>query len=273
MQRQKNDGDGYGNDKKSDEQVWKDRRTLALVVFLALLSTFCLVQIGLLIGTESSNIGEMGDWIAGSTSIVLQSIVIYYIYQTYHNQKKELQDQRSMLKTANDEARRKRFEDVFYDLLTRYERIVLALNSYDAVDRRGRHVFVSLSEQLASEAGRSDSIERIERVIQDRQLIIGDWIRIVSLISKIIRDSNLEDDEKYGYLKIFRGLMSVEEWRVLAFHLVTRPKGVSETSKFLLQYNFFKYAKMSSLPYFEWLNALLIERHGYGVPTEERNND
>lgn len=266
MQRQKNDDDGYGNDKKSDEQVWKDRRTLALVVFLALLSTFCLVYIGQLIGTESSNIGEMGDWIAGSTSIVLQSIVIYYIYQTYHNQKKELQDQRSMLKTANDEARRKRFEDVFYDLLTRYEGVVSRLYLPESSKIVRRQVFVIEANYCEKYFRDERGAELMRRYMEERDWWLADWVRIIFLITKVIRESEWEEErDRVRYVDIFRGLLSSHESQVLVMYLTTRDKGKSETAEFMLKNDFFRYSQFRNLLHHEVIEQLLVRKHGYGV--------
>lgn len=264
MQRQENDG--YGNDKKSDEQVWKDRRTLALVVFLALLSTFCLAYIGQLIGTESSNIGEMGDWIAGSTTIVLHSIVIYYIYQTYHNQKKELQDQRSMLKTANDEARRKRFEDVFYDLLTRYEGVIDRLYLPHTPSIVRRQVFIDVVNVCEKFFHDERGADRMRKYVEQSDWWLADWIRIIFLITKVIRESEWEEErDRVRYVDIFRGLLSSHESQALVMYLTTRDKGKSETAEFLLKNDFFRYSQFRNLLHHEMIEQLLVRQHGYGV--------
>lgn len=227
-----------------------------------------------LIGLSQIDAGPLGDWIAGSTSIVLQAIVIYLLVQTYRGQMKELEEQRQLLKLANDESKRKRFEDGFYMLLGRYEQVVKGLGLPDSPAYCSRRVFPSLADECLGTIRFDDYKSLLVKFFSERDWWLGDWIRIVLLITKYVRESDRAPDEQFAYLKLFRGIMSPPEARTFLVYLAIKPKGRSKTGRYLMRMNFFKYSFVASEPSYPKLNEIIKELHGMGIyPASTESKD
>lgn len=213
-------------------------------------------------GLAQHELGPLGDWIAGSTSVVLQAIVIYLLVQTYRGQMKELEEQRQLLKLANEESKRKRFEDGFYMLIGRYEEVVKGLVVPGNSEYRSRRVFPGIADECMSHVNYEGWNSSLQKFFETRDWWLGDWIRIVLMISKYVRESDQSPEEQFAYLKFFRGVLSPPESRTLLAYLVTKEKGKSDTARFLLKNDFFKYSFVSQETVFPMLDQIVLNLHG-----------
>lgn len=235
-----------------------------------LLLTWFVKDLPAYLGVSHNESGILGDWIAGSTTVVLQAIVIYLLAQTYRGQMKELEEQRQLLKLANEEAERKRFEDGFYMLLGRYEEVVKGLALPGNPAYCSRRVFPSLADECLSTIRFDNYKSLLVKFFNDRDWWLGDWIRIVLLISKYIRESDRKPDEQFAYLKVFRGIMSPPEARTLLAYFATKDKGESDTAEDLLQNDFFKYSYVSREKGYSELNRIIRDLHGAPIYHQAR---
>ena len=251
----------------NEQQIKRNREMFGIVMagLVGLAITGLAIALPGLIGLSQLDAGPLGDWIAGSTSIVLQAIVIFLLVQTYRGQMKELEEQRELLRLAHEEARRKSFEDGYYMLLGRYEDVVRRLKEPDNDNYIARRVFPSIADECASFCRMRDFNVSLARVFSDRDWWLGDWQRIVMMIAKYIRESDRSEEDQRNYLKMFRGLMSSAENRLLLFYLLTKEPRSSPSAAFLLRNNFFKYSFISNEPCYDVVSPIVYERHGYSI--------
>jgi hypothetical protein len=216
--------------------------------------------------------GSLGDWIAGSSTLIVQAVVIYLLYETYRSQKSELEEQRMLLDVANKEAARKRFEDGYYMLLNRYEAVVSRLKEPDNDYYRVRRVFPAMSDECLSYLKGNDAQEALAKFFHDRDWWLGDWLRAVKMVVKYVRESDRTDREQHEYLKLLRGSMSAAEAQTLLLYLASMERGNSPTAIYLLSNNFFKYSYISQRGGSELLDKHILDLHGLRIyPTSGEN--
>ena len=217
--------------------------------------------------------GSLGDWIAGSTTLIVQAVVIYLLYETYRSQKSELEEQRMLLDVANKEAARKRFEDGYYMLLERYETIVRGLVLPGNDTYKARHVFPDVAADCIGYHSEEDVQTHLIEYFTVRDWWLGDWVRVVLMAVKYVRESDRTDGEQQKYLKLLRGSMSSAESRAFLMYLLTREKDKSKTATFLLANNFFKYSQVSKETSYPKLKMLVHEIHGMPVYPKSANRE
>jgi len=238
---------------------------LSLIVLTSVAVTIVVAFMWRAFGIELAVAGGLGDWIAGSTSIMVQAVIVFYLVKTYNSQKKELEEQRRLLDMAHQESQRKRFEDGFYQLLAKYESVVQGLVLPGNDTYRARRIFIGAADECVGFLGNEDHMNATKEFFDSRDWWLGDWIRAIFMLAKYIRDSDRTHDEQSNYLKIFRGYVSAPESRLLLVYLTTKDKGESDTAKYLLQNQFFKYSYISREKLYKKLEKTIKELHGHAI--------
>ena len=243
---------------------------LPLYITGAVVISLLIAFLPYVLSRSSQEAGSIGDWLAGSTSLIVQTVVIYLLFETYRSQKHELEQQRQLLKVANSEAARKRFEDGYYMLLDRYEAVVCRLKEPENVNYRVRRVFPAMSDECLGFLKNDDAQEALVKFFHDRDWWLGDWLRVVKMIVKYLRESDRTDNEQQDYLKLLRGSMSAAEAQTLLLYLASMERGNSLTARYLLSNNFFKYSYISRRLGYEVLDKHIHELHGLSIyPTSD----
>jgi len=85
------------------------------------------------------------------------------------------------------------------------------------------------------------------------------------MISKYVRESDQSPEKQFAYLKFFRGVLSPPEARTLLAYLVNKEKGKSETARFLLKNDFFKYSFIPQETQNSKLQEMFQHIHGSGI--------
>ncbi len=240
---------------------------MKLVIFIAIaiaVSLF-LALVPLHIFSSYTEAGTLGDWLAGSTSLIVQAVVVYLLYETYKSQKYELEQQRQLLKVANNEASRKRFEDGYYMLLERYEAVVCRLGETGNAHYKVRRVFPGLADECIGYLKVNDAAPLLRKFFSDRDWWLGDWLRVILMVVKYVRQSDRSEEEQRGYLKLLRGSMSAAEARTLLLHFASKDSGDSITATYLLKNDFFKYSRVSDEPNYEILNKTIFDLYGLTI--------
>ncbi|MBS1560995.1 MAG: hypothetical protein JSS89_05280 [Bacteroidetes bacterium] len=255
----------------------RDGVQLPLTVLASAAVTIIVAFMWRAFGVDLAVAGGLGDWIAGSTSIMVQAVIVFYLIKTYNSQKKELEEQRRLLDLAHQESQRKRFEDGFYQLLARYESVVQGLVLPGNDTYRARRIFIGAADECMSFLDSVDHMKMTKEFFDSRDWWLGDWIRAIFMLAKYIRESDRTEDEQYNYMKIFRGFVSAPESRLLLLYLTTKDKGESETARYLLRKQFFKYSFISREKRYKQLDKTITELHGYtiyhdsDIPTHDRD--
>lgn len=243
----------------------EEKKQVAKLLAAALVITVTFACVPYAFHACISDAGGLGDWIAGSTSILIQAVIVFYLIKTYNSQKKELEEQRKLLALAHEESQRKRFEDGFYQLLARYESVVQGLVLPDNDTYRARRIFLGLASECMGFVDQADRRKITRDFFDSRDWWLGDWIRAIFMLVKYIRDSDRTADQQLEYLKIFRGYVSAPESRLLLMYLTARDKGEPDTAVYLLRYQFFKYSYVSREKNYEQLDKIIADLHGLTI--------
>lgn len=247
-------------------------RTLILLAFcfllLAIASPIILFKYNELIPNPES-LGQKGDFMAGTTTPLLNIVNAILLFATFQAQKQMLKDQkkefaetRMEFKQQNETMSRQRFENTFFQMITLHHQIVNALeisreHSGEMIIRKGRQYFEgaytflqkpSLEEFPTNEQYLYKLISLYIDFYHSEQDQLGHYFRNFYHILKFIDKSpELQTkDEKQFYASILRAQLSSYELTLLLYNCIGQYAN-KKLRPLMVEYNMFQNINTSLL--------------------------
>lgn len=182
-----------------------------------------LIVFPILITLQNANI--IASYIYGMTTPLFGILTIYFVYQTYQVQKKQLDDTTNQLAENTKALQKQRFEDNFFKLLENHHRIVEAMNITDVNDSKNtvaskrecfKYIYGNIEGRINT--NRANNIIITEQMVNSfyneiqgqYKSQLHNYFRFIYHTLKFIKNAN-GIDNKMRYTNILRATLSPYE--------------------------------------------------------------
>lgn len=242
---------------------------VCLSVLIAILSFFLyLVEFGFSRSSDHAVWGQFGDFIGGTLNPLFALTALFALLHTIRLQSRELRysaeqlkDSASALKKQHGVLKKQNFEETFFQLLKLFNETTenIELKRSKSENYKGRGVikwifeyFVNLPNVLTSEEEAEYTDQRTILSDEFTELykiyghLIGHYYRTLYIIIEFIDESDLDEQEKQRYAKIFRAQLSKYELGLLIYDCIS-DLGKEKLLPLVKKYNLLKHLEESIL--------------------------
>ena len=193
-------------------------------------------------------------------------------------QRQELKESRQVFIDQSKTLRQQRLDSTYFSLLSLYKEVISELD-----EKAGGDYFKTFREQLFDRKvlcgeyvnNHNEIASRYLDLFYQHKQELSHYFKLVYRIVKIVDDYDIEEVEKFRYVKIFRSQLSENE--LLAIYYNSHSRFGKESYKLVLKYNLLKHLPVVSKVEFQYylLNAAEKEVFAEGgwVETEETVRD
>lgn len=180
--------------------------------------------------------------------------------QEFKLQRNEMELARNVSREQSKTIRSQRLDTTYFSLINLYKKTVADLNSED----ENGNYFKSLKLFIFDEIALKESPKKKFGLIKDRYLNIyfirkeelSHYFKIIYRIIKVIDQAEIDEVEKFRYIKILRSQLSENEMLTLYYNSHSDFSG--DLYKLILKYNFLKHLPcISKVEFFQYLQPSL----------------
>ena len=185
-----------------------------------------------------SNLGPIGDWLAGSSTPFFTLASLLILFATYHTQRKELKETQEIVEKQFKLVSVQQFESTLFNLINMFQEITQSMTLMTITvtggerHRKGKECFYGFYQKLKEEINNvnssndlkelQDAYEKFYEKYEDK---LGHYFRTMYRIYKFL-DANheLSEKEKNDYSDLIRAQLSTYE-EILILYNILSPYG------------------------------------------------
>lgn len=183
-----------------------------------------------------SNLGTMGDWIGGCSSVILSFASLLLIIFSINNQTKELN-------TTKRDIYRQKFQEQMIFMLDQHKNVLERnLSNMDTLGTFVNGVYQYIHEKSQSEHEREPLLlakEAFEIDFDSNRLVQSYLLNLHLLLKTILNNNVLSKDEKLLYLDIISNSISKDEQLLIVLFFISS-KSTSDFKRLFKYANFLK---------------------------------